>query len=142
MPWIYEASAVQDEAAGVRTTATSRTYSVVMDQAAMHGGTGRGMCPIEMLLSAFGGCLVMTANYVAKKRGIAVRKIRVDLAGTMGEEPGYNGLNSVRVTFGFQGGDLTAEAARELAEATEAACPVSSSLKGSVRIELAAPVLS
>ena len=50
---------------GLQVEAQSRGFKVLMDEPVEGGGTDKGMNPVELLLSSYGGCLTILAAMMA-----------------------------------------------------------------------------
>lgn len=86
----FEAAA--ESIGGLSTRCTSRDMSFVLDEPPSLGGTDTGMNPVEALLSALGACKCIVAQAFAQARGIRLRGVRIECAGTL-DPDGFLGLN-------------------------------------------------
>lgn len=81
---------------------------VIGDEPEQYGGSGDGMTPEDMLLSAIGGCLVATYIGGLSAAGITVKSLRLDISGQVnfrvafGVEVGNPGFDSIKVVVDIQ----------------------------------------
>lgn len=115
--------------------ATSRGFSIHMDEPPSLGGDNQAMNPIEMLLSSLGGCLVISAQVFAKECDVQLKNISVDIEGDLdtngflGKDPEVPaGLLDIRVNINLDT-DSPSENVMKLVETIENRCPVSDSLR-------------
>ena len=66
---------------GLRAEGTDGRHVVVLDEPLAAGGTDMGMTPVQLFLSAMGGCAVITMRLYAQRKGwdLADAKVRVTL---------------------------------------------------------------
>jgi uncharacterized OsmC-like protein len=120
---------------GVSCDAVSGKHTIRIDEPAALGGNNTGPNPVELLLSALGGCLVVLANAFAPAHGVEVTDVKVEVAGDL-DPDGFMGKPGVRPGFNEIRYKLTIDspsAAEKVAELTAhaiKACPVKDTLTG------------
>lgn len=121
---------------GVYCEASSRDFTVGLDEPKELGGTDKAMNPVEMLLNALGGCMSICAAAFAKKCGVDLKGCNVELEGDLDPE-GFLGINP-NVRTGYQeirykiniDSPSPKENIEKLIALIEERCPVSDTLKG------------
>lgn len=78
---------------GFRAQAQIRQFSVAIDEPPDLGGTDTAPNPVELVLGALGGCLIIGYVLNASVMGIEVQKVELDLEGDI-DLPGFFGLES------------------------------------------------
>ena len=129
---------------GMHCQANVRNFTVAMDEPPSLGGTDKAMNPVEMLLCALGGCLVISSQAFSRECGVNLKNVSVELEGDLdpdgflGKNPDIRaGLQDTRVKIHFDT-DSPDENIEKLMQTIEKRCPVSDCLKGQpvpVRIE-------
>lgn len=82
--------------------------TVIGDQPERYGGSGDGITPEDMLLTAVGNCLVATYIGGLSAAGIAVKSLRLHVSGrpnfraAYGLEAGNPGFESIRIAVDIQ----------------------------------------
>ena len=126
---------------GLTVEAESRGHKIIMDEPEAMGGTDKGMNPVELTLTALGGCLSICAGMFAESCGVELNDFSVDLEGDLdlkgfkgakGVDPGFQ---EVRFTLNIDS-DSPEENIEELVEVIESRCPVSDSLKRNIEVNL------
>jgi len=128
---------------GVRTTTGARGFRVDLDEPKEIGGTNLGMNPMEFLLSALGGCMIVMAAKFAPEVGVDLDDAYVELEGDM-DPAGYMGMDE-SVRKGFQEiraklvlvSSSAPERVEELRRLVEGRCPVTDTLLKGVSIRVA-----
>ncbi|GBF12167.1 OsmC family protein [Tepidibacillus infernus] len=121
---------------GLFVEAISRGFAVHMDEPEQLGGTDKAMNPVELLLSALGGCLAITVGAFSKAAHVDVKECKVHVTGDLDPE-GFLGFNK-EVRKGFSQiryqieivSDSPEERIKKLMQMVEERCPVSDTLKG------------
>ncbi|MFT9486516.1 MAG: OsmC family protein [Tepidibacillus sp.] len=121
---------------GLFVEAISRGFAVHMDEPEQLGGTDKAMNPVELLLSALGGCLAITVGAFSKAAHVDVKECMVHVTGDLDPE-GFLGFNK-EVRKGFSQiryqieivSDSPEERIKKLMQMVEERCPVSDTLKG------------
>lgn len=120
---------------GVSSDAVSGPHTLRIDEPEALGGTNTGPNPVELLLSALGGCLVVLVNAFAPAHGVEVNDVSVDVEGDL-DPDGFQGLSDVRPGFSEIRYKLNidspspTEKVQELTEHILRACPVKDTLAG------------
>lgn len=83
---------------GVSSDAQSGPHTIRIDEPEVLGGKNTGPNPVELLLSALGGCLVVLVNAFAPAHGVEVKDVRVDVEGDL-DPDGFMGKSDVRPGF-------------------------------------------
>ena len=120
---------------GVYVTSRFRGFEVAMDEPESLGGTNRAMNPVELLLSALGGCIAVLVSAYAQEQGLQIDDLSVDLEGDL-DSDGFTGKAPVRP--GFQDIRVKVNVAspepqhkvNELIELALERCPVKDTLSG------------
>ncbi len=142
----WKASAQWD--GGFRVKTGSRGFTLVFDEPEILGGTNTAANPVEVVLQAYGACLVIGYTLNASVRGIELEDIKIDLEGDI-DLPGFLGLNppedygldnlpgykGVRVDVKIKAKNVTPDVLKELHEHVFKTSPVGITLARSVRIE-------
>ena len=64
---------------GFRNTVTIRTHELTLDEEADLGGTDAGPNPLELLAGSLAGCVAITMEMYAQRKGWEVGEIGVDV---------------------------------------------------------------
>jgi uncharacterized OsmC-like protein len=81
---------------------------IIGDEPEQYGGSGDGITPEDMLLSAIGGCLVATYIGGLSAAGITVKSLRLDVSGRVNFRAAYGleaanpGFESIRIAVDIQ----------------------------------------
>lgn len=121
---------------GLFVEAEARNFKVHMDEPEQLGGTDKAMNPVEMLLSALGGCLAISITAFSKAARVEIKNCKVNVVGDL-DPDGFLGLNQ-NVRTGFSQirydveleTDSSQEKVEKLMKMVEEKCPVSDTLKG------------
>ena len=121
---------------GLQVEAQSRGFKVLMDEPVEGGGTDKGMNPIELLLSSYGGCLTILAAMMAPGYQVELEECFAELEGDLDLDEGseYNGFQEIRVTFHVKSSSPE-ENVKNLVQGIEAGCPIGNTLSGKVNIK-------
>jgi uncharacterized OsmC-like protein len=120
---------------GVSCDAISGNHTIRIDEPPVLGGKDTGPNPVELLLSALGGCLVVLVNAFAPAHGVEVTDVKVEVAGDL-DPDGFMGKSDARPGFSEIRYKLTIDspsAAEKVAELTAhvlKSCPVKDTLTG------------
>lgn len=124
---------------GLTVEAETRGHKIIMDEPEEMGGTDQGMNPVEMTLTALGGCLSICASMFAESCDVELDGFSIDLEGDLdlngfkgadGVDPGFQ---EVRFTINIES-DSPEENIEQLVELIESRCPVSDSLKRNIDV--------
>lgn len=119
----------------VSSDAQSGPHTIRIDEPEVLGGKNTGPNPVELLLSALGGCLVVLVNAFAPAHGVEVNDVSVAIEGDL-DPDGFQGLSDVRPGFSEIRYKLDIDSpspADNVAELTAhviEACPVKDTLTG------------
>ncbi|TCS84182.1 OsmC family protein [Tepidibacillus fermentans] len=121
---------------GLFVEANARGFTVQMDEPEQLGGTNKAMNPVEMLLSALGGCLSITIAAFSKAAHVEIEDCKVHVTGDL-DPDGFLGLNK-DVRKGFTQiryqvelvSNSPEDKIKKLMQMVEEKCPVSDTLKG------------
>jgi putative redox protein len=107
---------------GMRAVTDADGFELVVDEPELHGGTGTGPQPTDLLLASVSSCIALSVAFMARKRGVELPDLRVTVVGT------YQGLEFERITA-----SITSDAPREVLEGlvseAERVCYVSNTLR-------------
>jgi uncharacterized OsmC-like protein len=120
---------------GLQVEASARSFKVLMDEPVEGGGTDKGMNPVELMLSAYGGCMTILATMMAPDHDVQLDDFYADLEGDLDMDEGseYNGFQEIRVTFHVKSSSPK-ENIDKLAQDVEASCPIGNTLREKVNI--------
>jgi putative redox protein len=102
----------------------------VADEARESQGDDAGPAPHELLLAALGSCTSMTVKLYADRKGWRLASVEVHLTGRS-DDAGYVIVRTLHLA-----GDLDDAQRARLVEIAEK-CPVTKTLRGTIRIETA-----
>ena len=121
---------------GVVAEATARGFKVIMDEPIEDGGTDTSMHPVEMMLSALGGCMTIVASMFASKFRVDLKDISIEVEGDidsdgfLGKNPDARiGLTEIRYKMNIVS-DSPEKNIKRLHDFVESHCPVKDTLKG------------
>jgi uncharacterized OsmC-like protein len=112
---------------------TPAGHTWIIDEPKAMGGTDQGPNPLEAVLGAWAGCLIIVTRMVAQERGWACGAIHVKTSGEF-DPRGFMGVPGVSPYFTHASADLIIEYLAPdqfdaLVKALESRCPVSSLLR-------------
>ncbi len=128
-------SDVQWTGLGVSSDAVSGTHTVRIDEPPELGGENTGPNPVELVLSALGGCLVVLLAAFAPHHGVELKGASVSVEGDL-DPDGFLGRADVRPGFSEIRYHLHVESpspeekVQALIEHARSACPVQDTLSG------------
>jgi uncharacterized OsmC-like protein len=120
---------------GVSSDAISGVHTVRIDEPESLGGENSGPNPVELLLSALGGCLVVLVTAFAPAHGVEIRDVKVSVEGDLdpdgflGKSDARPGFSEIRYNLQVDSPSPAAKVA-QLIEQAEKACPVKDTLTG------------
>lgn len=121
---------------GLACEADVRGFKITIDEPESLGGANTGMNPVEMILSALGGCITICAAAFARVCKVELQGFHVEVEGDldpdgfMGKNPNVRtGFSDIRYKMHIKS-DSPKENIAKLAEMIEKVCPVSDTLKG------------
>ncbi|HBY58082.1 MAG TPA: hypothetical protein DEG96_09540 [Candidatus Atribacteria bacterium] len=131
---------------GSKSETEIREFKVKIDEPLELRGTNTAPNPVELLLASLGGCIVLTYRGYAKKYGIEIENIEVNLEGDMirggwvdEKDKERKGFREIRYEVRIKT-KASAEKVNQLHKLVEEKCPVSDMLvnptevKGIVKI--------
>lgn len=121
---------------GLLCEADVRGFKVQMDEPPSLGGTDKAMNPVELLLSALGGCICICAGAFSKAYHVELQNFHVELEGDL-DPDGFLGKNK-NIRTGYQKiravMHIVSPSPREnidrFVNSIKSACPVSDTLRG------------
>lgn len=128
----FQATVKRDE--GLRVICESRGFKIVLDEPTDIGGSNEGMNPVEALLCALGACQTIVASMYAKKFGLTIEDIRIELDGDLAEERDYNGYEKIYYSVYFKSKDEYNKLVK-FADYIEKICPVGNTLGKGIELE-------
>lgn len=109
---------------GMRAVSDAAGFEIVVDEPLEHGGTDTGPQPTDLLLASVGSCVALSMAFVARKRGIELQGLEIEVVGT------YQGLEFARIVATIRSG-APREVLAELVPEAERVCYVSNTLRHS-----------
>jgi len=115
---------------GSKTETKIRDFKISIDESLEFKGTNTAPNPVELLLAALGGCMILTYRGYAKKVGLNIEDLIVNLEGDMipggwlddqGRE--RRGFKQIRYEVQIKT-EAPEERVRQLHELVEKKCPV------------------
>ncbi|MDA8440967.1 MAG: OsmC family protein [Peptococcaceae bacterium] len=127
---------------GTKAETTIRGFKVNTDEPTNLGGTDTAPNPVEMVLAALGGCLIVGYSLNAAMLGVELQKIEISLEGDI-DLPGFFGLpsdilpgySSVRARV-FIKSDASLDQLDEVHNRVLATSPVGLTLSKNVNLEI------
>ncbi len=121
---------------GVRSVASMKGKKLIIDEPAALGGTDQGPNPVELILSALGGCISVVINMLAPKYQVEIKDIRVQVEGDI-DLDGFleknldvrPGLQQIRYHVSVDS-PAPSENVEKLIRHMERICPVKDTLAG------------
>lgn len=119
----------------VSSEAVAGSHALRIDEPEALGGEDTGPNPVELILSALGGCMVVLVNAFAPVHGVEVRDVTVDVEGDL-DPDGMFGKSDVRTGFSEIRFDLKidspspSEKIGDLSRHVIDVCPVKDTLAG------------
>lgn len=120
---------------GVSSDAVSGKHTTRIDEPPVLGGKDSGPNPVELILQALGGCLVVLINAFAPAHGVVINRVAVDVEGDL-DPDGFMGKSDVRPGFSairyvlHVDSDSNVDDVEALIRHAEKACPVKDTLTG------------
>ncbi len=133
---------VSETGGGLRQHIQARQHRLIADEPVDAGGDDSGPTPYDFLLAGLGACTAMTLRLYARRKGIALEHVQVDLdhekihASDCAEcETGTGRVDRIRLRLTLQG--ALSDAEREALRGIAGKCPVHRTLTGEVSVETA-----
>lgn len=121
---------------GLLAEAQARGFKFTMDEPEDEGGTNTFMHPVEVLLSALGGCMTIVTTMLAPKLRVEIDDLHVEVEGDIdsdgltGKDPNVRvGLQDIRYTIHIKS-DAPENKIKKLSDLVAKYCPVKDTLKG------------
>jgi uncharacterized OsmC-like protein len=120
---------------GLQCDAQTGDHVIRIDEPESLGGSNTGPNPVELVLDALGGCLVILMNAFAPAHGVELKSVSAKVEGDL-DPDGFMGRSDVRPGFSAMRYRLEVESdsdpakLADLIEHVERACPVKDTLKG------------
>lgn len=125
---------------GLQAESSVRNFKVLMDEPTALGGTDKAPNPVELVLTALGGCQVIVAKCFAKAHDFKFEEVYVELEGDfdpdgfMGKNPEVrNGFQEIRSNICFKT-EESQEKVDAFVEFIENTCPVGDNLMNGVPV--------
>lgn len=120
---------------GFNLEATNEEGNAIrFDAAPDIGGTGKGMRPMQVLLSALGGCSTIDVISILKKQRQPLTDIRITVTGEREKGVVPSVFREAHVHFQLFGDIDDAQAQRAVSLAVEKYCSVAKTMESSARI--------
>lgn len=113
-------SVIRDKAGAMRHQIHIGNHVITVDEPSANGGEDTGPTPHDLYDAALGACKALTMLWYAKRKGIALDDIRVDVTRDDSEERAGRYRLDTKLTLG---GDLSDEQREELLKVA-GKCPV------------------
>ncbi len=94
---VFRVSGVAESPARFR--AQTRHFTVLVDEPEELGGTNKAPNPVEYVLIGFGGCLNVMAHLIAQELGFTIRKLEIELKGTLNPDRLFGRANDQRAGY-------------------------------------------
>jgi uncharacterized OsmC-like protein len=120
---------------GVASDASSGPNTIRIDEPEVLGGENSGQNPVELLLSALGGCLVVLVNAFAPAHNVEITDVNVSVEGDldpdgfMGKSDARPGFSEIRYKLEIKSPSPAAQV-QALREQAVKFCPVKDTLTG------------
>lgn len=109
----------------------------------VHGGDGVNACPIELVVSALGSCLLGTFLVFQRQVRLQVKDIQISAKGnvemaTQGKDEGKYDITSIDVFINIkvEGDEFDAEIAGDCLRLTKEHCPVTRMLEKAIPVKI------
>ncbi len=115
---------------GLRSEATARQFTQIIDEPEAIGGTDMGLSPVEAALAALGSCHEITYRLCADELDIPLAGVSVKLSGNIDFQGFFGVSDDVRPGFGDVDVEVTLESDADqgdlerLKQIVEGRCPV------------------
>jgi uncharacterized OsmC-like protein len=127
---------------GFTVEARARDLTLYIDEPPNLGGKDKGPNPVEYVLMALGGCVVIVGQVVAKEMGIKIDDFKIRLSGDlnplkfMGKpSPDRAGFKSINLEIEVKS-DAPREKLEEWVKAIEERCPVGDNLRNPTPVHI------
>lgn len=108
--------------------------TIVMDGADTIGGHNSGMRPMQLLLSALGGCSAIDVILVLKKQRQTIDSFEIEVDGEREQIDNYSLFRDITIHFKLKGDIEYAKAERAVKMSLEKYCSVAKTLEPTAKI--------
>ncbi|MBA3680129.1 MAG: OsmC family protein [Bacteroidetes bacterium] len=108
--------------------------SLLMDGAKDIGGHGKGMRPMQLLLSALGGCSAIDVILILKKQKQIIDSFEIEVEGEREKIEDYSLFRTITLHFKIKGNVDKDKAERAVKLSAEKYCSVSKTLEPTAKI--------
>ncbi|MEE8484908.1 MAG: OsmC family protein [Nitrospinota bacterium] len=115
---------------GFRFEMVSDSLTIISDQAEQYGGEGTGPMPSELLLWSLASCLGQSIAYIAKKKRVEIRNLKLEAQGKKDMDDFRYGEIGVLVS-----GDLPSDELNKMLELARKYCFVSNTLAQGITVD-------
>lgn len=113
--------------------------TVLMDSSPETGGQGKGMRPMQLLLSALGGCSAIDVINILKKQKQDISAFEIEVTGEREKTEDHSLFKNIELHFKIKGTVDAIKAERAVKLALDKYCSVAKTLEPTARIH---PVIS
>jgi uncharacterized OsmC-like protein len=123
--------------------AKARQFKIVIDEPQDLGGKDEGANPVEYVLAGLAGCLNVVGHLVAKELGFTIRKLQIEVNGSLNPDRLFGILNSERAGFKeinlnlIPETDASIEVLVDWLKIVKERCPVKDNLTNSTKVNVA-----
>jgi putative redox protein len=107
---------------GMRAVSDVGGFEIVVDEPERFGGTDTGPQPTDLLLASISSCIALSIAFVARKRGVELLGLEVNIVGS------YTGLRFERIVVSITSG-TPRDVLESLMPEAERVCYVSNTLR-------------
>ncbi|MBL7919685.1 MAG: OsmC family protein [Bacteroidia bacterium] len=108
--------------------------TLLMDGAKDIGGKGKGMRPMQLLLSAIGGCSAIDVILILKKQKQIIDSFEIEVEGAREKIDDYSLFRTIKLHFKIKGKVDMIKAERAIQLSLEKYCSVSKTLEPTAKI--------
>jgi len=108
--------------------------SLLMDGAIDIGGHGKGMRPMQLLLSALGGCSAIDVILILKKQKQVIESFEIEVEGEREKIADYSLFRTITLHFKIKGNVDKDKAERAVQLSADKYCSVSKTLEPTAKI--------
>lgn len=127
---------------GFTVEARARNFTLYIDEPPNLGGQDKGPNPVEYVLMALGGCVIIVGQVIANEMGIKLDSYRIKLSGDLNPSrfmgkpsPDRTGFKEISLEIEVKS-DAPREKLEEWIKAIESRCPVGDNLKNPTPIKI------
>ncbi len=115
---------------GFRFEMVSDSLTIISDQAEQYGGEGTGPMPSELLLWSLASCLGQSIAYIAKKKRVEIKNLKLEVKGKKDMDDFRYGEIGVLVS-----GDMPPDELNKMLELAKKYCFVSNTLAQGITVD-------